>query len=279
MARLWLHIGHGKTGTSALQAALMRGQGWCSPETGRSPLGDHNRLFPVDQTTFDAEALARIARAAEEVAGAEVAVLSSESLCFAGMDKVAQIARAFAGHEIRILYYIRRQEDLVESGFRQHQRGRLRVARKVVKTVEDYLATHHDSFDFLLRLAPWERLFGEKSITVRLYDRETCAADICADFAAVTGLDVHDSGARANPSLDVPLTRALMLFKEMEPDPARQMDFRRGLEAIVAGTGPHPARFVGDDMRARIRAMFADSNARVAARYLDGRAGAILTRS
>lgn len=279
MARLWLHIGHGKTGTSALQAALMRGQGWRYPSTGRSPEGDHNRLFPVDRTVFDTPALAQIGQAEAEVSGAEVAVFSSESLCFSGEEKVAQIARAFRDHEVRILYYIRRQEDLVESGFRQHQRGRLRVARKVAETVEEYLATHCDSFDFTLRIAPWEHVFGKTAITIRLYDRETCATDVCADFAAVTGLPVRDTGARANPSLDMPLTRALMLYRQMEPDPARQMDFRLGLEAIVAETGPHPARFVDDEMRARIRAMFLKSNEKIAARYLDARAAELLTRS
>jgi hypothetical protein len=287
MGRLWLHIGHGKTGTSALQAGLRMGQGWCHPKTGRSALGDHNRLFPVDQPAFDPEALAGLARARAEIGAAPLAVLSSESLCFAGEEKVAQIARAFEGLEIRILYYVRRQQDLVESGFRQHQRGRLRVARKVATTVEDYLATHRNSFDFLIRIAPWARVFGDAAITARLYDRATCAADICADAAAATGLAIRDTGTdtgadtggRANPSLDVPLTRALMLYREVEPDPVRQMAFRAGLEKIVAEIGPSAARFVDADLAARIRADYADSNAAFAARFLDARAAKILTRS
>lgn len=287
MARLWLHIGHGKTGTSALQAGLMAGRGWCFPGVGRSPEGDHNRLFPVDQPVFGPEALAALARAREEIGAAPVAVLSSESLCFAGPDKVEQIARAFQGLEVRVLYYVRRQEDLIESGFRQHQRGRLRVRRNVAKTVEEYLATHRDSFDFSIRIAPWVAVFGAAAISARLYDRATCAGDICADAAAVTGLEIRDeirdragdAGRRANPSLDVPLTRALMLYRETEPDPARQMAFRTGLERIMQEIGPSPARFVDAELAARIQATYADSNAAFAARFLDTRGAKILTRS
>lgn len=278
MGRLWLHIGHGKTGTSALQAALRTGRGWCHPKTGRSGAGDHNRLFPVDAPVYGEAALAQLRAARAEIGAAPVSVLSSESLCFAAPEKVAQIAEVFAGLEVRVLYYIRRQEDLVESGFRQHQRGRLRVARKVAVTVEKYLATHRDSFDFSLRVAPWASILGENALTLRLYDRETCAGDICGDFSAVTGLDLRDTGARANPSLDVPLTRALMLYRSIEPDPERQMAFRAGLEQIVAEIGPSPARFVGEALRRQIRAEFAESNRAVAARWLDARAAEILTR-
>ncbi|WP_102223102.1 hypothetical protein [Acidimangrovimonas sediminis] len=275
---LWLHIGHGKTGSSALQAGLVRGRGFVYPQTGRSAEGDHNRLFPVDPPIYGPQMLDRIAAARDEIGGGD-GVLSSESLCFAGPAKVAQLAEVFSGADLRILYYVRRQEDLVESGFRQHQRGRLRVARDVAKTVEDYLATHGSSFDFLKRIAPWEEVFGRERVTARLYDRKTCAGDVCADFAAVTGFAVADTGARANPSLDVPLTRALMLYREVEPDPERQMAFRAGLERIVAEIGPSPARFVDDAMRARIREMFAESNATFAARHLDARAAEILTTS
>jgi len=200
-------------------------------------------------------------------------ILSSETLCAAPMAKVTALDALFDPFDTRVVYYIRPQVPLFESAFRQFQRARLSPRHTAIRDVAAYFKARQDGFDFEKNLAPWEAVFGTEAISVRLYDRRTCATDICGDFADVVGLpEIAEAGTAlppANASLDVPLTRALMAFKDMETDADKRRAFRSKLEDIAAQTTAAPDRFIGAALARTIRAEYCESNARIAARYLN----------
>ncbi|MEX5728058.1 hypothetical protein Ga0609869_001411 [Rhodovulum iodosum] len=272
----WVHIGHGKTGTTALQhhfrARAAVDAGLLYPDVGQMPSGAHHKLFPLDAPEFTPASRALQARLAEEMAarGPGVAVLiSSEHLCYMRPVQVARLARLWQDEPPRILYYIRRQEALIESAFRWVQ-----VAEPGKYTdIDAFVAGQARAFDFELRLTPWRRAFGDGAIRLRLYDRRTCAGDIAADAEAVMGLPALDlPGGRVQhrPSLGPGLTRRLMAFDAARPARPERRAFLDALyaEAARGDAAPEPG-FLTDALKAEIRARYADANARIAEALLD----------
>lgn len=270
----WVHIGHGKTGTTALQhhfrARAAVDPGLFYPAVGQMPSGAHHKLFPLDAPEFTPVARrlqARLAAALAARGPGVVALISSEHLCYLRPVAVARLARLWQDDPPRILYYIRRQEALMESAFRWAQ-----VATPgKFPDAERFLAQPARAFDFEARLAPWRVAFGDGAIRLRLYHRQTCARDIAADAEAVMGLapcDIPGARAQHRPSLGPDLTRRLMAFDAEGPDPESRRAFLDALYQEAAETPDRGAPFLTDAMTAEIRARYRESNRRIAQAFL-----------
>lgn len=135
-ATLFLHIGVGKTGTTSIQQYFaenrqhLREIGIDYPETGLHPTGGHHILSHKWGGWLDPKDFAQTPDAAWEDLGRHVAhgrhryLVSSERFCGIAYsedwrDRLEFIRQSLAGVRVKIVCYIRRTEDLIESAYRQ----------------------------------------------------------------------------------------------------------------------------------------------------------------
>lgn len=279
---VWLHIGHGKTGTTALQhyflARTKADPAFRYPDIGLLPSGAHHALFPLET---QAEALAKVPALMNDLRasldGAAMTVLSSEHMCYFRPRQVAELARVLDGCDLRILYFARRQDELMESTFKWSQIATPRLYPDLDRFVE----TQTRGFDLLQRLAPWRATFGDAPIHVRLYHRETCGRDIVSAAEAVLGLEpmrFANQPATRRDSLGTAMTQVLMAYDALHEKPGKRHAFLQDLRRIEAASGKDRSALFPTALRQQIMARYADSNADFAQAFLTPEEGEILMR-
>jgi hypothetical protein len=212
--RLILHIGIGKTGSSAIQAALRRGRSQLLRQHVLIPddeLGGgtrvvgvqsmfFERLHPVDAARIEyvtrrLEALRRLAARR----GAHTVVVSAENL-INRREFASLFSQARELFDIEVVAYVRRQDDFIIAAWSQWY----------FKTSPDFRAwcdTVKGRFgDWDRVLTDWEQVLGDVKYSVRVYDRERLVDnDVVADFFATIGVstDQLTGGKRvlAKPSV------------------------------------------------------------------------------
>lgn len=223
MATVYLHIGAPKTATSNLQAILagsqkvLRAQGVLYPEQCRH--GDAHHVLVADlidkyQSTRmpdlwygdfpRGEAWSRLA---SELASAgpdiHTAIVSTE-LFFGqsiNIDRMlGDIRAALSGHAVKVIMYLRRQDQLYASFYNQDVKG----ARQWAGTAYEFYETHQifqRDYDQIADL--WGRAFGAENLIVRPYEPEQWLnGDIVADFCHSTGISALPAAPlAANESL------------------------------------------------------------------------------
>ncbi|MEM9255499.1 MAG: hypothetical protein AAGA91_08625 [Pseudomonadota bacterium] len=184
--QLILHIGLGKTGTTMLQEFL-----WAN----RRVLTD----LDIDYPTYGAVACAHhtlspflpdevpewttkpVSEWAPVVARTSCSTLlvSSELMIWASAQDVAEFCKQLQQwFELRIVVYLRRQDDAIMSNYNQlvkvgSQRRRL----------DDVLTNMRARFDYRRLLEPWVNALGVEALIVRPYERDQFyQGDLCADF-------------------------------------------------------------------------------------------------
>lgn len=237
--KVWLHIGHGKTGTTALQQYFVAraevDPTFHYPSAGQMPSGAHHRFFPLQHQHKMKEdvpkLLAQLSKDISAKANGVTTVLSSEHMCYFNARQVAQVAKHLEGFDVRVLYYIRRQDELIESTYRwklEHGRGK-------IPSLEDVVEEWAKPFDFRQRLMPWRQSFGDERISVRLYHRETVGRDIVSDVCAAIGLsemDIPHARSEARNSINGHFIDILQAHDMFYPSGIRRNEFINELKKI-----------------------------------------------
>lgn len=201
MARLILHIGQYKTGSTSLQRSLslarpvLRGAGVLYPETG----------LQADAHAGIAAALRRAARsggqwdagplmAEVDGAGCETVILSCEGFSGTSVDRMQpevvsamlrQLGAAFAGRDIRVIWYWRRQDAAVESRIVQTIKGK---GARFDFQIEPYLA-ESEALDYpFFQQTVAEALPGAPVEPRCLAPDALTGGEVVADFLAAIGL-------------------------------------------------------------------------------------------
>ena len=209
MATVYLHIGAPKTATSNLQAILARHQdelltqGVLYPRQCRH--GDAHHVLVADLIDkYQANPMPDIwygdfprgqawARLREELAAAgpdvHTAVISSELFFGQSINlerMLGDIQAGFVGHDVRVLMYLRRQDQLYASFYNQDVKG----ARQWPGNAYEFYETHQifqRDYDAVVDL--WGEAFGHDRIVVRPFEpAQWPAGDMLTDFCQVTGL-------------------------------------------------------------------------------------------
>lgn len=211
--RLILHIGYGKTGSSAIQAFIKNN---CNPLLSNGVLVPDDKLdingpFTGEQIFFfqnisasenRAEVLERrFARLASQAAKyqAHTIVVSAESL--AALDMLVPALEATTRQfDRKIVFYIRRQDDWLLSAWQQWW---LKVYDSLPAFLDE-AANRLANWNRIIR--PWELTFGAQAVSVRLFHRDTLVnGDVVEDFLATTGIPSEGCAPlrnRANSSFD-----------------------------------------------------------------------------
>jgi hypothetical protein len=137
---------------------------------------------------------------------------SSRLLSETSVKRIRELIARFSS-EVRVVMYLRRQDELLLSAYS--------TAVSSGRTVPLQIPSGRDLqyYDFAEILDRWAKIFGEENITARVYDRETLVGgDVIDDFADLIGAKSPPGGfvrpaARLNSSLDSRVTELLRVRK------------------------------------------------------------------
>ena len=190
-ANVILHIGAAKTGSSAIQSFLKKNHlafsklGYVVPDSvlglTQAVTGEHVWAFQERIAANDQDGLcARLAAAAKLAGDGKTLLISAENLSNMGNHRfLKKFAEAY---DIKVVLYIRRQDDLLTSAWQQWH-------CKVEQDFQAWLLKGIRLYGHWDRLAnDWETVAGPGKVSVRLFDRATMVGgDLLYDFAGCIG--------------------------------------------------------------------------------------------
>lgn len=211
--QLYVHIGHAKTGSSTIQTFLndnrkiLANEGFLASTSTLSfeadidddlpPLSFFNHLTKDDSGSEHLrKALESGLRALEKIDGHSL-IISSENLCIPGAAALFKNLEDLV--DIRIIYYIRRHDDLILASWKQW-------ISKTGSSFEDYVAKRliHRSGCFQDVVKDWDGVKGVTDIQVRpLHVSALHNKELCDDVALWLGLPL--SGLIKTPPVNVSL--------------------------------------------------------------------------
>ena len=280
-AEVILHIGGAKCGSSAIQAFLKQNVAalaergvlvpgkaldFASKVTGEQIWAFENGVAGGIEATGLSGRLEALLSAADEMGAARM-ILSAENMCnHAALAPV--LARATQGREVRVVFYVRRQDDFLISSWQQWY-------LKLYASVEAFLADRVGRVAcWHAMILPWAEAFGDDRITVRPFVRDRLAGgDVVTDFLDITGLSssgLEPLAQAANPSFDEALGRlahgARDLFENQHDNRFYEVMVRLlGDRALKRGSA---SSLLDLDTRHRILSRHAEDNEALRARFL-----------
>ena len=293
--QLVLHIGMGKTGTTALQNFFWANRdklaelGVLYPDLGVLA-GAHHRISPhmpkflADQGWSTLPPESWIPNVAGR--GFDRVLMSSELIAWSTPEKIAAFAAALEpAFDTSICLYLRRQDNMMMASYNQQIKAGTQI-RPLGKVVAPQLK----QFDYAERIGAWEQVFGSARMIVRPYERAQFPdGDLIADFMThVLGINDLSGFVRPNDENSNPrFSRVALEFKRLinaiEEDTARTGRFN---PALIAFSGAQDAGsteiFQDQDLlssveRQKILDHFADRNADIARRFLNRADGVLFT--
>lgn len=302
---VWVHVGLPKAGSTSLQTFLMANRarlavhGVDYPATGpyhhkvaqhvwaRAMKGPRFGYWwmSADEPAHGLDAVHQALVADIDASPHRTIVLSAEELWHPVVP--GQLARLFADSpwRLKILVYLRRQDDLLVSAYNQCVKTldpRL-PDRETIGTLDDFIATELADSGSLFRFAPLLDAFadavGRENVHVRVFEKTRLAGgDLIDDALATLGVPADpafERPARLNASVPQSLVDLTQAFNARNALPRRrQLSFNYGLRRLpevmpLPDYAPIPAA-----TRRAIVAHFAEGNAYVARTFCgrpDGR--------
>lgn len=230
MKEFIVHIGHGKTGTTAIQNQLffardaLEKEGVIYPEIGIPP-----NVEPINQTAHhwlcnnlnvactDASLhqirsrLIQLRASLESKVFSRV-VVSSEQLCYAN-PKVPEVFReVFFDYEFTIVYFVRRQDELIKSAYLQA----MKQGWDNTKSLSEFFDWGWKGFLLCDLVDRWARIFGDDAIKTVIYHKYL-VKDSFDSFKKIIGLDFASGeivGERPNSGVLVEFSNLINIIDE-----------------------------------------------------------------
>ncbi len=184
---LYIHIGMGKTGTSALQnffymnKAQLSNIGVSYPDYGivagaHHLLSPHKPQFLLGQFNFiDTEKWQEVFKSDPN----DNILISSELISSASSECIGEFCESLKKiFNIYVVVYLRRQDDAIMATYNQLVKTGVQK-RHIQKTIEN----QYSRYDYLGKLSVWERYVGKENVFVRPYEHgQFYKGDIFHDF-------------------------------------------------------------------------------------------------
>lgn len=276
MARIWLHIGMMKTGTTAMQewcraqAPELLAQGLLYVHPPRRAASGHLVKALSGPRPGEGDAIAALAGQLAHSPAPDV-LISAESLASRGPGFLRPLVAALEGHDLRILIWLRRQDRYAEALYKQ-----------VVKWngggpgFAAFLRGLEAQLDYAALLDRWQIAFPQAQLLPQVYDEPETGppADSIAAMLTVLGrpdLIPADSVAiRRNRTPQAELVARYRQATAAEGEVLRRLNRQIMREFGEAASGRGDLLPAG--MAEGLRSRHAESNAAVLARWFPGRA-------
>jgi hypothetical protein len=284
---IYLHIGVHKTGTSAIQLFL---------SINRELLKQNGYLYPgqksacydfsleLNTKTFleiisDANSPSKKYLKEIQQTTCKNIIFSSEGFIKLKKNEVVTLQKILPEkYKIKIIIYLRRQDNKLESLYNQFVKSaKRRYQQKFTDSIPELLETGF--FDYYSVLLPWSQVFGKENIIVRCYEKEQLANGIYHDFLRVVGLPADKNyrfpKEKVNQSLNWDLIEIVRICNIHFKEDIRFHHFLiNSLEQVNLGMRDEKRHLLSPQHRRDIIAQYEESNAKVAREYLgrtDGR--------
>jgi len=284
MKKLWIHTGFPKTGTTFLQkfiaskrddlakagilypSSIMRGYG--HHDIALLLNGDYpDWAIPQDKTLeqlFDE--LAEECQAFDGdilISSENFSLFPQPALLKDWIDRT-ELAK---DREISLIFYLRRQDDLMESWYNQMVKAQGYAGKP------DQAIAQMDWMDYAAQIANWEEAFGPK--TVKLYRYEDALVQqggLLSHFLNIIGpaLDHKDqleSGTVVNSSLPWNLLEIQRLINKLPLSTVRKRMFHHDFMALAQKHGGKSYPSFNNQTRKTVMARFDAGNKRIAQTY------------
>ena len=287
--KIFLHIGWHKTGTTAIQRMLFQHRVALRerlrvdyPDSARRKIAHAPLAWSLAAERGKADPGELVAKLKAEVRarGLERCIVSSEVFSMLRPERVEQLAALLREDEVRVIGYVRRQDQYLES--RYNQMVKFAPVRLAVDFPE-FVARQVQAgpLDLERCFAAWAAAFGKPALCVRLYDRGALPqGDVRRDFCAQLGMPVEAftfPDAESNQSLDY---ESVCFLRHLNAVPmSRELHARvvKRLRKLNAGKEQSGASFFTPRERAAFLERFRESNRRFAREFL-GREDALEPR-
>jgi hypothetical protein len=175
MARVILHVGSPKTGTTAIQrtlsknrAALLREHGILYPEPAVTDgAAHHNLVYELGLKALRFKPALGGWGAIKDIVDntdARTVVISAEGLLRLSRD-IAPKLHSWAGHQFEVIIYFRRQDEYVEAGYNQHAR----FGRADLPPIEYFRELRPELLDYKAVIQSWEESIPQVTIRCSPY--------------------------------------------------------------------------------------------------------------
>ena len=274
-AKIYLHIGIGKTGTTSIQDYLfsnrfeLKEKGILYPEVGLRGTGRHD-LAKLDNKRIGEKEQSLYRKLIEEIdsSGCHKIIISSENFAFLKEDYVKEVAWFFKSYDVKLIFYVRNQVPLIQSTFLEWQK----VNKNYLETIEKFFTVHHDGFDFLQRVKFYIEAFDKENIITRVFDKRNIGKDVRADFSRLIGIGVDISKANedSNTSLLTEFSKIVSLIDKAGIDSSGRRLIINGLLAISNKFRPlSTSCLIDTKLKNRIIKRYKKSNNFFADKFLD----------
>lgn len=282
MRTIFLHIGLGKTGTTAIQRFLSAQRielaacdvHYIHADGGTTGVGHQNfgkgfirhlpdiMIPPIDPIIVRDQIRDEI-----RSVDANHVIISSENLELADVSDVREFFQQMPDCCVKVVVFVRSQDELAESQYNQ-----LVKLKAENRTFERYLDDTWRGFDALPMIEDWSRHFGEENIICRVYDAsgpnvlQVFLDSLEVPTLAKFDLDSFSSAPRAaNESIGFRALTAAWLLNSIE---IRDRDrlYQEIFEQMAAQD--LPALLFDSQQATAFRERFADSNTDLSTRFL-----------
>ena len=275
-----LHIGANKTGSSAVQAfirsnlAVFSEAGYLVPDsnlgTSDRITGEHVFAFQKFVVPNDIKGLTAAFDDLKAEVGDKTVLCSAENLSNPGrFQTFAEIVKKYS---IKIILYIRRQDDLIASSWQQWP-------SKVMDDFNGWLVTALQNTGHWERtITNWENMAGAENVTVRVFERESFPdGNIMLDFMECLDIPYDDADLTfpshdINPSYSDAITGLVAgnrsIFKNQHDN-----EFYKMIGELTGGAyiERQKTSLLSEQQRDNIAKFFEVQNERIRAKYFPDR--------
>ena len=178
--KLILHVGTHKTGTTYLQRILLKNkykllmQGILYPTTKYHPVGQQRLAYAFNNMnsphikSSDTKELDNVFLELKRYLNDEdhkFLLISSENISPNSEPRLLNLIKNFfSGYEVHVFIYVRRQDDYIESLYREH----IKIPNCEKSYFADFKSPHPLDYNDLIHR--WEKVFGSDRVNVKSYD-------------------------------------------------------------------------------------------------------------
>ncbi len=284
------HIGIHKTGTTAIQhfcsanREKLTSLGVCYPAIHLKYQAHHNVPWalgvrhPDAANAVSAQELAAAMLRESSQAHCHTLIVSSEEFRNLESEAIRALKQLFAGHDVSIVVYLRRQDDFLISKYGQHVRM---YTIRYSGTIYDFYFRHNfvARYNYQDLINRWANVFGTDNMIVQVYERQRFPdGDVIRDFFRLLKIEMPQDVDAVAKSINRTLQpMGLEILRRANQRPLESSKHAKLLQMLDQSDFSAYGRYelLTDRNRHDLLGLFRNSNALVARKWLGQGDGAL----